>query len=162
MGKLTDKPQVAADDEACDRYTGFIERMPDAHEIYPCLWQGRWPKHGARLFDVIISMAQPVIPYEHQQVYHFPIRDVLFAHEMNRLFHEKVETASRIAADAVSESKRTLVSCNAGLNRSGLVVALALRKLTDCTGIEAAERVQAKRPGALYNGNFIKLLREIG
>lgn len=47
-----------------------------------------------------------------------------------------------------------LVHCAAGFNRSGLVSALIVRQIRNCTGREARFHVQQCRPGALSNTIF--------
>jgi len=70
------------------------------------------------------------------------------------------ETATRVAA-RVRAKKRTLVTCAAGLNRSGLVTALALTKLYGVSGRDAVAWVQRARHGALFNPVFVAILEKI-
>ena len=72
-------------------------------------------------------------------------------------------------ADAVARRVRAgracLVTCQQGRNRSGLVAALALARLTGAPGALAAEAVRARRLSpfgqALTNREFVGLLRSI-
>ena len=63
---------------------------------------------------------------------------------------------------AIRKNKRVLVHCGAGLNRSGLICALALLQLTDWSSEQVIGHIQELRPMALCNPyftNFIKQLR---
>ena len=62
---------------------------------------------------------------------------------------------------AVKENKRVLVHCGAGLNRSGLICALALLQLMDWSGERAISRIQDLRPMALCNPYFVNFIRQI-
>jgi protein-tyrosine phosphatase len=64
-------------------------------------------------------------------------------------------------ADAVRDARPVLVHCAAGVNRSGLVNALAVREITGCSGAEAMARVRRARPGALTNEWFVQHLRAL-
>ncbi|WP_431728629.1 protein-tyrosine phosphatase family protein [Verrucosispora sp. TAA-831] len=67
-----------------------------------------------------------------------------------------------IAAAAVGAGRRTLIRCQAGYNRSGLVAALTLIRLGHTAG-EAIALIQAKRsPYALFNGHFVNHLLNEG
>ncbi len=69
--------------------------------------------------------------------------------------------AARKTADRIAEGRKTLVSCWAGLNRSGLVCALALASVTNSTPQEAGRLVRSKRDGALTNMAFRGLLSRL-
>ena len=69
--------------------------------------------------------------------------------------------AGRNAARLLAVRRRVLVTCWLGLNRSGLVSALALHGLTGMSGQEAAGTVRRGRPGALNNAYFARLLEAI-
>jgi protein-tyrosine phosphatase len=68
---------------------------------------------------------------------------------------EHIIRAANFAAHHVMRGRRTLVTCQAGLNRSGIITALAVCLLTDMNGREAVELVQRRRPDALCNTNFV-------
>jgi hypothetical protein len=66
-------------------------------------------------------------------------------------------TLDRLVADvveAVRAGRRVLVACAGGRNRSGLVVALAVRELLACPGHQALELVQSRRDNSLNNQTF--------
>ena len=64
-------------------------------------------------------------------------------------------------AHAVARDRRhVLAACAMGLNRSGLVVGMTLRRILGCTDAEAIERIRAVRgPDACRNQMFNKILR---
>lgn len=62
------------------------------------------------------------------------------------------------AANQIADGYKVLVRCQAGYNRSGLVVALTLRNLGYTTD-EAIDLIQARRgPLALHNQHFLNYL----
>ena len=66
-------------------------------------------------------------------------------------------TAGQAASWVVGEilsGRRTLVTCQQGRNRSGLVVSLALWMLTRQPGVACVRRLLAVRPSALANSTF--------
>jgi protein-tyrosine phosphatase len=70
---------------------------------------------------------------------------------------------SMLAERAVAEIQdggTVLVHCWGGRNRSGLVSALALRRLQGITGAEAVKAVKAVRAGALVNQYFVDYLEK--
>lgn len=87
------------------------------------------------------------------------------------LTKEKLRIAVRAAeavAQEIQKGGRVLVTCAAGLNRSGLVSALALHKLYGWGGDECVRTVRAKRvaskrhPGkALSNPEFTAVIRRL-
>jgi protein-tyrosine phosphatase len=52
-----------------------------------------------------------------------------------------------------------MVTCHAGRNRSGLIVAKVLMRLYTLTGEEALEVLRSKRPGAIANPAFEEYLK---
>lgn len=68
-----------------------------------------------------------------------------------------VQTAKEAAAKVIRayrQGKRVLVCCHQGLNRSGLVVALAVRVLKRISGRRATILIQLQRERALFNTAF--------
>jgi len=134
-----------------------------AHKIAERLFQGGYPPGGPGLanahIDVLVLCAR-----EHQDTSLYPGVHVILAGgdddarpERLRRFLEMWEGAAREVVKAVREGKNVLVTCMAGHNRSGLVVALALRELTGATGKEIVEHIQRTRgPFALNNETFAK------
>lgn len=66
--------------------------------------------------------------------------------------------AAKSAAEALQADKKVLVTCYAGLNRSGFVTALTLRFVTGWSGARCVELVQKRRFNALFNEYFIDYL----
>jgi protein-tyrosine phosphatase len=64
----------------------------------------------------------------------------------------------RDVVDAVRDGRQVLVACAGGRNRSGLVVALAVRELLCCSGAQALRLVQSRREDALNNETFARHL----
>jgi protein-tyrosine phosphatase len=62
------------------------------------------------------------------------------------------------AAHAVAVGTNVLVHCQEGRNRSGLIVALAVRQLKGLSGADAIEHVRSLRPIALSNESFVAAL----
>ena len=71
--------------------------------------------------------------------------------------HAAVETTM-----ALSREGRTVVHCNAGRNRSVLVVGLAYARLTGSSGREALRHVETVRPNCLANPDFRDYLEAFG
>lgn len=71
----------------------------------------------------------------------------------------QIVRASQEAAEAIRQGQSVMICCAAGLNRSGLVVALTLRELTGCSGPDAINTIRARRhPLALNNRTFIQYI----
>lgn len=69
---------------------------------------------------------------------------------------------AKIAAEYIWTGRPVLIHCHAGRNRSGLLSALTVRELYDCSGREALEVVRRGRPGALANEHFVRYLEGLG
>jgi hypothetical protein len=72
----------------------------------------------------------------------------------------RLHAVARLAADLVQGGERVLVHCQMGLNRSALVAGLILVH-NGMTGAAAVERLQERRPGALYNETFCTYLGQL-
>lgn len=83
---------------------------------------------------------------------YFPIRDEGLP-PLNRL-----HAVARLGADLLRKGERVLVHCEMGLNRSALLAGLILVH-GGASGETALERLQSRRPGALYNSQFSEYLR---
>lgn len=60
----------------------------------------------------------------------------------------------------IFDGHSVLVHCVEGKNRAGLVVSLVVAKLLGVPTSQALDIVRAARPGAVYNVNFERYLRE--
>jgi hypothetical protein len=108
-------------------------------------------------FEVVVLCAEE---WQHKipgvETIHAPFDD-----DHRGLDAEQSETAFKAAektAHRLLEGRKTLVTCWAGRNRSGLVCALALSAVTGRHPSEAGELVRAKRNGALTNMAFRGIL----
>lgn len=140
--------------------------MLDVTRVAPKLYMGSAPRVGPALaqagFDVVLLCAKEYQPRSRELpgvlVVHCGIDDSLRPTEADI---ETAIDASRVAAMAIMEGKRVLISCWMGKNRSGLVTALTLMRLYGLSGPEAVHTVQAARPGALFNPAFVSLVEEL-
>jgi hypothetical protein len=109
----------------------------------------------AHEFDSVVtcySWAQPMSWYVHENRYGFadgPIDENTFA---------KVEELATWLHGEWKAGKKCLSRCQAGLNRSGILISLVLQK-EGYTADEAISLIRAKRsPHALFNKNFVEKL----
>jgi protein-tyrosine phosphatase len=151
----------------------------DADEIIPNLWQGSAPERGKAVasqgFSVLVLCANDY-QYRADQfpgvdhVIHAPFYDVQATPPGTWEIAE--EAADRVVAYH-QQGLKVLVTCMAGLNRSGLVTAWAIHKLKGWDGEAAIEVVKQKRkpaarqwdphyPDPLSNESFCRKLRELG
>ena len=161
MNELLTMP-YAADD------VWWPEYAPD--EILPRLWQGGTEDddvigrptpdgHYSRShpFDLVVTLfadAQPV-PWE--------VEELRFGFPDSSLTPRGIERAVALSAHAHSRwqsGARVLVRCQAGVNRSGLVMAMTLMRhglsATDAIGLIRERR----GPAALSNRHFVRWLVE--
>lgn len=138
-------------------------RSLDVNEVIPGLWQGSMPPKGDALrkagFTALVLAAEEYQPaaddFPGVTVVHMPIADAAIDRE----------TWQRVVATAVEVSQirarggRVLVTCQMGLNRSGLVSALSLILLDGFSPARAIARVRQARPGALFNPFFTAAIR---
>ena len=140
----------------------------DAHEVFFNLWQGSVPHTGSMLhnlgFDVLVLCAQEYQPPSNQfdglQVIHAP-NDDNFERRPSRAELMVAIDAAKEVAHSIASGLKVLVTCMAGRNRSGLVSAIAIHRLTQKPGVECIELIQSKRPHALRNPQFNWVLRNI-
>lgn len=71
---------------------------------------------------------------------------------------ENYWNGAKAAAAALHAGQRVLVTCYAGLNRSGIVSALTLHLMTGWAGKRCAEAIRLRRKGALFNKQFSSYL----
>ena len=140
-------------------------------EILPNLYMGGTGDHdivqfGKRLpqlherdeFDSVVtcySYAQPMSWYVHENRYGFadgPIN--------NKTFIKVQELASWLHSEWKS-GKKCLSRCQAGLNRSGTVIAVVLM-IEGYSADEAIALIREKRdPNALFNPDFVRYLQQL-
>jgi protein-tyrosine phosphatase len=133
---------------------GFTHLLEDGR-----LAQGSAPPPGAWMpFDVVVLAAreyQPDLPgYE---VLRVPLEDRFPPNPPPDAYTRQVvhETACRIAR-RVRSGRRVLVTCRAGINRSGLLAGLALTQL-GVPGLQAATLIRLLRNG-LQNPHFLRMV----
>jgi len=135
----------------------------DADEIAPGLWQGSAPPIGNAVaragFDTLVLAAQEYQP----SVDSFPgVRKLVRLPIGDEPITVAAWRAAVATAGDVTRSRqdggRVLVTCQAGLNRSGLVSALSLIMLDGMTGRQVVARVRSRRTGSLFNPSFVAAL----
>lgn len=147
----------------------------EASEIVPNLWQGSFPRPGefvrASGFDLLVLCAfehqEPASSYPGVKVLHAPNYDD--GEPEHRLDRDRLEIALRAAqqvADVVKSGRRALVTCAAGMNRSGLVSAIALHLIFGWDGDSCVQRVRNKREHwkgyrPLTNTDFTTAIRRL-
>jgi protein-tyrosine phosphatase len=126
------------------------------NEITPRLYQGSALHKVDEEFDSVYTLCSvmngPAYGVQHR---HLRIVDGELSVDQ---FRQVVDLAKFVAED-LEAGKRVLVRCRAGLNRSGLVVALALAQ-QGMTADEILSLVREKRsPWALCNRSFVEYIR---
>lgn len=85
---------------------------------------------------------------------HFPMSD-------GRRIPDNAHDVADLVVKDVLSGRPVVVLCLQGRNRSGLVVALALRSIMSVSGAEAARMVREVRPRALSNPAFSRHLEAL-
>jgi hypothetical protein len=139
---------------ALPHYTQILPNLP--------LYQGDavGAATDAGKFDVIVVAAEELRPVEGLMV---PpgVRVVDAGIDDAELTHREAwtaENAASLVAREIAQGHAVLVACFMGLNRSGLMVALALKRM-GMTGEQAIAAVRKARPRALGNESFVRYLR---
>lgn len=112
---------------------------------------------------VACAIGHPPSPDSARDVFFFPIEDDPTTNWLTKpLWIEQVLKVVDLVAQRVYQGDRVLVTCHAGLNRSGLVSALALCAL----GMEPDEAIKLVRerrsPDALFNQQFVRVIKTLG
>ena len=144
----------------------------DWDEIYTNLYQGGAPTQMDELrrdkFDVIVFCATDFQPSANA---YFPTDCIFCPFKDNDAgpspakLKEIYELADKISM-MIMGGKKVLITCAAGLNRSGLLTALVINKLTGWGGAACINLVRSKRRivagmSPLYNQAFVKILQSI-
>jgi hypothetical protein len=139
----------------------------DATRIAPQLYQGSRPPPGPALrragFGMLVLCAVEHQPPADQ----FPGVTVVRARidDSGRPMEQRewleALRASNVAAHAVRAGRAVLTTCAMGLNRSGLVNALTLCRLTRMGGRDAAALIRRRRAHALSNRYFVAALATV-
>lgn len=134
--------------------------MLDATRLGPKLYQGSYPLTGVRRygFDVLVLCAHE-LQHRPEEPGVLTLRCPLTDDgTLSRAqFGRALMTAQRVA-QLVASGRRTLVTCAAGRNRSGLVSALVLYQRTSMDPEQIVEHIQRRRPNALTNDAFVAAL----
>lgn len=151
-GRLLDIPFLSSpwDEVAPGLWVG-------AHDIDSAssgFWDGRVVVRGE--FDVVVSLFS--------REGHGPDPDV--EHHSHRLPDgeldgddaEQVQRLAVLVADRLADGKTVLVRCQAGLNRSSLVAALAMMRGGSTAGAAIAAIRAARSPNCLFNPSFTAFL----
>jgi len=123
--------------------------MYDANEVVENLWIGSVPETSSDVkpFDVIVNLfGRTFFPEKVNLVWIFEDKPEL--PDLNTLM-----AVAKSIYTFRSEGKKVLVHCQAGLNRSGLVVGAALA-YDGWPGVQAVKRIQTARKDALHNEKF--------
>lgn len=135
-----------------------------ANKILDRLYQGGYPPPGDGLklagIDVLVLCAreiQTASDYPGLIVVLAPGDDDRRASVLKTVLASWKDASDQVV-DHVKAGRNVLVTCQAGLNRSGLVTGLAVRKLTGWSGSTIVKHIQKSRPGALFNETFAQYL----
>ena len=148
-----------------------VELAIDANRIARGLYQGARPPVGHTLrhlgFGTLVLAAEEHQPPSSQfpgvEVVHVSLTDdgtPLSSAEWQRARH-----ASALVRKRLQQGRRVLVTCWMGLNRSGIIVALTLLRMTRrsvLNGEDAVMLVKQRRPGAMTNAYFVDAVRQAG
>jgi len=142
--------------------------MADRDLIYRTLWQGARPETGPELarsgFSAVVLCEDDYQPNSEEfpgvSVWRCPFSDTYDRMPSNDRM-VSIRDAARKVSVLVRRGDKVLVACFAGLNRSGLVTALALHKLTGWSGEQIVDHIQARREHALDNPVFARFVKQL-
>ena len=134
----------------------------DVTRIAPRLWIGGAPQPGRRVadagFDVLVLAAKEYQPGAAnwpglKRIIACPIDDAVLSYDEAGA----VEQAAQLVASEVAAGRRVLVTCAAGRNRSGVILARAL-VLQGFAPAFVIALIQKLRAQALTNESFVRWL----
>lgn len=130
-----------------------------ANQVVPGLWQGGAPATGESVTaDLLVLCAQEYQPHRQQFPRTHVVRARMADHMPTPRELSEAVTAAREVVQAIKRGKCVLVTCMAGLNRSGLVTGLALRHM-GYSGPEAVVAIKRARGDfALSNEYFRRIV----
>jgi hypothetical protein len=134
----------------------------DASNIVRRLWIGSKPPLDRPLpdFDILVLCAREIQPERvgfQGKVIRVPLPDAI----LNDTEVRAALVGARSVARELAAGKRVLVTCQAGLNRSAFVAALALGMVSKMPAIDRVDLIRQRRaPGALHNSHFVELLHK--
>jgi len=131
------------------------------------LYIGGQPPLGSNLarrgFNILVLCAAEIQPKSKEfpglkKLYHAPLNDYLhFEHGEQGV----ALRAAKVVNDEIRAGQHVLVTCHLGINRSGLVTALALHLLTGWSGQMCLDYLRKKREGALINPFYAEYVRSL-
>lgn len=138
----------------------------DAHEMAPNLWQGSVPPRGSQLadegFNVLVLCAIEYQPesedFENVRIIRAPFND---CESLSLKDNFIIANAVNEIAKLLLQGNKILVTCFAGLNRSGLITAMVMNKALNIPGKECIRTIQSKRYLALSNKSFARVVNEL-
>jgi protein-tyrosine phosphatase len=140
-------------------------KLLDADKIYGPIYQGSKPPYGRAVaasgFGVLVLSAKEYQPAS----IHFPGVHVVYAPfddgDLTKEEFAVATKASKVVSEAASDGIPVLITCYQGRNRSGLISALAVYRLTGESGVKIAHLIKSKRRGALTNPDFLEMVRRL-
>jgi hypothetical protein len=135
---------------------GGMFEMPIITHVIDNLWHGGYVDDLdlGDTFDTIVSL----YPWER-----YPSRGETYAFEMYdnaKIDTDTIDAAVGVATDALNAGRKVLVHCQAGLNRSSLIVATILMEKYGMTADEAIKMMRTQRSDmVLCNRSFEQYLR---
>ena len=147
-----------------ERRIEFPGMKSEANLVYGRLWMGDAPPIGFSIglkFDVLVLAAmeyQPAQLFNDVEVVQAPMDDL--PTPIRSSMFDIALHASHTIAGALADGKTVLVTCLAGLNRSGLISAMSLMEAYGMSADDAILKVrEARGPNALCNHSFTRFLR---
>jgi len=140
----------------------FSPGAVDASRIISGVYQGGIPSTGpwvrAAGFDVLVLAAKEYQPkairFPGVWVIHLPLDDV--EKPLSRQQRRAIRAVAAMVAERVRLGERALITCAAGLNRSGIITASVVRRLTGVGHDDIVDHIRRKRsPRALSNRVFV-------
>lgn len=139
----------------------------DVSQIYDGLWQGAHPPIGTLVkdsgFSLLILCAREYQPPANNfpgiEVFYAPNKDNFIIPPSRETLNSALQAANK-AVEFLQRKKQVLVTCWAGINRSGLVSAIILHKLLNVSGITACSIIERQRT-VITNPQFLKCLSAI-
>lgn len=135
-----------------------------ADRIHLNIFQGGVPPQGSILEKNGVSLLV-LAAEEFQDASRYPGVEVVCASSDDRSdipikpeWVKRWRKAADIAAQYAMDNKKVLITCAAGLNRSGMVTAFTLHRITGWSGAKIVKHIQECRQGALCNRRFVKYL----
>ena len=138
-------------------------------KVAPGLYQGSQPPIGPTLaglgMQVLVLCEEGFQPSAGafpglREVIHVPLNDDLI-YGLRPYERFIVRDAAHRIASHLQKGRTVMSVCHAGLNRSGIVNALALHRRTGMSGLAARDLIRKARPEALFNPRFVEDLSTV-